>query len=132
MKIYQFKIILVDIEPLIWRRIQVPENYTFRDLHVAIQDAMGWWDYHLHAFTTGTYKIGIPEECYGENCDEDEIPTKAGWKILINDYFVHPHQLMHYEYDFGDSWEHIVHFETVFEKERGVKYRLCCINQKKA
>ena len=39
---------LEDIKPLIWRRIQVPETHTFWDLHVAIQDVMGWKDYHLY------------------------------------------------------------------------------------
>ena len=48
--IYQFKITLEDISPAIWRRILVPDRYTFWDLHVAIQDSMGWLDYHLHAF----------------------------------------------------------------------------------
>ena len=28
----------------------MPETYSFWDLHVAIQDAMGWLDYHLHEF----------------------------------------------------------------------------------
>ena len=49
-QVYQFKITLDEIKPPIWRRIQVPETYTFWDLHVAIQDAMGWLDYHLHEF----------------------------------------------------------------------------------
>ena len=38
--VYQFKISLLEIKPLIWRRIQVLETYTFWNLHVAIQDAM--------------------------------------------------------------------------------------------
>ena len=46
-QVYQFKITLKSAKPPIWRRIQVPETYTFWDLHVAIQDAMGWRDYHL-------------------------------------------------------------------------------------
>ena len=41
-KVYQFKLTLQGIRPPIWRRIQVPGNYSFWDLHVAIQDAMGW------------------------------------------------------------------------------------------
>ena len=44
--VYQFKITLEGAKPPIWRRIQVPETYTFWDLHVAIQDAMGWGDHH--------------------------------------------------------------------------------------
>ena len=66
--IYQFKIVLENTKPAIYRRIQVPENYTFWDLHVAIQSAMGWTDCHLHQFETMELKpkdikyIGIPDE----------------------------------------------------------------------
>ncbi len=66
--IYQFKISLKEITPLIWRRIQVPTNYNFWDLHVAIQDSMGWLDYHLHQFSIKRphahkiTEIGIPDE----------------------------------------------------------------------
>ena len=49
-QVYQFKITLKDSKPPIWRRIQVPETHTFRDLHIAIQNAIGWTDYHLHEF----------------------------------------------------------------------------------
>jgi len=48
--VHQFLIGPANTEPLVWRRIQVPEDYSFWDLHVAIQDAMGWLDYHLHEF----------------------------------------------------------------------------------
>ena len=66
--IHQYKVSLRDISPAIWRRIKVPESYTFWDLHVAIQDSMGWLDYHLHAFRfpeadgKRTVEIGIPDE----------------------------------------------------------------------
>lgn len=39
--VLQFKITLQDIEPAIWRRIQISDLCSFWDLHVAIQDAMG-------------------------------------------------------------------------------------------
>ena len=64
--VYQFKITLGDILPAIWRRIQVPMNYSFWDLHVALQDSMGWLDYHLHMFRfrkphkRAAVEIGIP------------------------------------------------------------------------
>lgn len=70
-QVYQFKISLKGIKPTIWRRIQVPETYTFWDLHVAIQDAMGWEDYHLHEFrmmnpdVVENVKIGYPDGEYG-------------------------------------------------------------------
>lgn len=49
-QVLQFSVALQEIEPKIWRRIHVPSDYNFWDLHVAIQDAMGWQDYHLHHF----------------------------------------------------------------------------------
>jgi hypothetical protein len=48
--VHQFLVVLSGTDPLVWRHIQVPEKYSFWDLHVAIQDAMGWLDYHLHEF----------------------------------------------------------------------------------
>ena len=39
--VHQFLIVLSETNPLVWRRIQVPERHSFWDLHVAIQDAMG-------------------------------------------------------------------------------------------
>ena len=44
MKAYQMKIELIDSEPLIWRRVIVPAEITFKRLHDTIQFAMGWWD----------------------------------------------------------------------------------------
>jgi len=84
-QVYQFKITLGDIEPEIWRRIQVPENYTFWDLHVAIQDAMGWFDCHLHEFTFDTKRlaevyIGIPDE----DGDDFGRTILAGWETPIS------------------------------------------------
>jgi len=60
--IYKLKIFLKGVEQPIWRRIQVPGNYTFWDLHIAIQHSMGWYDYHRHIFTLKNPVIGEKEE----------------------------------------------------------------------
>jgi len=88
--IFQFKVTLKDIRPLIWRRIQVPSKYSFWDFHVAIQDAMGWFDCHLHAFRLKrprgrkTLEIGIPSDEF------DDIKILPGWDEYIADYFFEP------------------------------------------
>ncbi|MCX6664703.1 MAG: plasmid pRiA4b ORF-3 family protein [Euryarchaeota archaeon] len=122
--VYQFKISLQETKPLIWRRIQVPEKYTFWDLHVAIQDAMGWNDYHLHEFNikkpglSNEVSIGIPEE----DLDTEFLP---GWKHKIADYFSMDNQTAEYIYDFGDDWAHTIKLEKIFPLEKKVKYPLC-------
>lgn len=77
--VYQFKITMLDISPAIWRRIQVPENYTFWDLHVAIQDSMGWTDSHLHAFRIKNPDTGEYEDMMtwlGSEYDPDAFDVK--------------------------------------------------------
>ena len=120
----QFLIVLPGTDPLVWRRIFVPEAYTFWDLHVAIQDAMGWMDAHLHEFeivdpSGRLERIGIPLD------DLDDVrPTAAGWEVPISKVLVQGMAPMRYRYDFGDDWEHTVEFEGVEAADVG-RYPRC-------
>ena len=126
-KVFQFKITLKDIKPVIWRRILVQESYSFWDLHVAIQDAMGWLDCHLLSFrmklkhSRKFTEIGIPDEDRFEG-DPEGLP---GWEIRICDYFLDVGFTALYEYDFGDGWEHEVVLEGIVLREKGQKYPKC-------
>jgi len=44
--IYQLKVVLLGISPMIWRRLLVKSDSTIEDLHYIIQIAMGWEDIH--------------------------------------------------------------------------------------
>ena len=123
-RVCKFKITLNDIKPPIWRRILVPENYTFWDLHVAIQDAMGWDDYHLFLFhvrkkgSKNFIEIGIPDQ----DRFEDDIEILPCWNEPISDHFQESGDVCIYDYDFGDCWEHKVLFEGFLTRETGQKY----------
>lgn len=127
-RVYQFKITLEGIEPPIWRRIQVPETYSFWALHVAIQDALGWEDYHLHQFemvdpSAGTkVEIGIPVEEFGFGADREILP---GWEQRIADYFSPENRLANSTYDFGDNWEHTIELEEILPQDENVEYPRC-------
>jgi len=127
-RVYQFKVSLNGAKPPIWRRIQVPETYTFWDLHVAIQNAMGWQNYHLHEFVAKdpvteppnsktNVGIGIPDV----NSPYDFIPA---WKVNISDFFKDS-KIIYYIYDFGDGWIHTVELEAIPERVEGVDYPRC-------
>ena len=128
--IFQFKVSLKEISPLIWRRIQVPSKYSFWDLHVAIQDSMGWFDCHLHVFRfrkphgRKRIEIGIPLD------DFDDIKILPGWDEYLADYFLEPGKTAEYEYDFGDCWEHEILFEGILLKEKNTKYPLCLAGER--
>lgn len=130
-EVYQFKIKLLGIQPEIWRRIQVPSNYTFWDLHVAIQDSMGWLDCHLHEFRfyennkSKRFIIGITDELV-------EDPFLFGREIPIYNYFVHEGEIVIYHYDFGADWYHQITFEGVKKKTRKNGKYPKCIDGKRA
>lgn len=118
----QLLIVLVGADPLVWRRIQILDNYSFWDLHVAIQDAMGWEDRHLHEFTlidpnnSRVKRIGIPD-------DEmpDLRPCLAGWRVSVRRY-LRPHvDPIRYRYDFGDDWSHTLDVEGFLPVDDGVE-----------
>lgn len=134
-QVYQFKVTLKDIEPKIWRRIQVPEKYSFWDLHVAIQDSMGWTDSHMHQFKL--MDSGSNREIYiGIPCDEEiydgDLPTVlAGWEKFISDYFsIKNKSHCYYEYDFGDSWTHKIKLEEILPAVPGCKYPICLAGER--
>jgi len=122
-KVYQFKITLKDTKSPIWRRIQVPSTYTFWDLHIAIQDSMGWTDCHLHEFNVKgidrkEFNFGIPGEF-------DDSEVLSCWKYKISKYLSRNNPTFEYVYDFGDNWRHKVELEDVLPVEEGATYPLC-------
>jgi hypothetical protein len=125
--VLQFRIELLEIEPLIWRRIQVPADYNFWDLHVAIQDSMGWLDYHLHHFEIkgkgkrNEVQIGIPDFD-----DMEDMPEVfPGWEIMVIAYFNDLGIEAEYHYDYGDSWVHKVKLEGYMYHEKNIRYPIC-------
>jgi len=125
-RVYQFRVDLKDVRPPVWRRIQVPESYTFWDLHVAIQDAMGWMDCHFHEFEVydpsarHDVRIGIPDES-GLSAYE----VISGRERKIADLFNANNNRARYTYDFGDDWLHTVVLEKIIPREKGVQYPVC-------
>lgn len=122
--IYRFRVELLETDPLTWRLIDVPSKYDFWGLHVAIQDAMGWMDYHPHEFLLARpvkrkeIKIGIPD-------DVSRYDVLPGWEIPISDYFTTPGDEGRYVYDLDDQWRHSLVLEGMFLAAEGVKYPAC-------
>lgn len=128
--VYQFMIALQETSPTVWRRIQVPDNYSFWDLHVAIQDAMGWLDYHLHefnipAFAGGpTLAIGFPDEEFAER---QILPDYSKY---VSDYLSMKNPRADYLYDFGDGWAHGLQLEAILPVRPGVHYPVCLAGER--
>lgn len=109
--IFCLRIELDRTEPMVWRRIEMPASSTFWELHVAIQDAFGWADCHLHEFEFGPVAIGVPD-------DYAEKPILQGWSVALSEQ-LGAVRTCSYLYDFGDCWQHTIHLEEVRESDGG-------------
>ncbi len=106
--LFQFKITLLDIQPAIWRRIQIPDC-TLVDLHEYIQAAFGWENYHLHQFEID----GVQYRQSAQNGDEFDADFEDETDVLLSKLLPKSKKKVRwlYEYDFGDGWRHEVLFE---------------------
>ena len=48
--VYQLRVVLRGISPLIWRRLLIRGDSSIADLHRTLQVAFGWSGEHLHRF----------------------------------------------------------------------------------
>lgn len=121
--VYQFKIVLRDTSPAIWRRIET-RDATLEQLHELIQTAMGWTNSHLHQFEIGGTRY-TDARFMTEDLDDFGAADYSGMRVsdLVAE---HGSKLrIRYEYDFGDSWEHDVVLEKVTDPEPRVRYPRC-------
>jgi hypothetical protein len=109
----QLKVTLVGIEPPIWRRLVVPAWTTLDRLHMMLQAALGWTNSHLHVFEIDGERIGIP---YDLEYLVDTY-TRSGRIVHLIDVVDRGWRQFIYEYDFGDSWRHVVEIEEVRDSD---------------
>jgi len=118
-KIVRLKIELSDIDPPIWRRVDMPANFTLRRLHDVIQAVFDWLDYHLHQFEIGDRIYGAPEH-EDEDLGGERLYSDAN--IRLGDLLDRGVRQFIYRYDFGDDWEHVVTVERVTDPDESLEY----------
>jgi hypothetical protein len=116
--VYQFRIYLKGISPLIWRRLLVEGSSSLSDFHYAIQISMGWEDYHLNRFTIWGKDYGVYHDGGINFSDNSKKVYLADFQFRINEKFV-------YEYDFSDGWEHELRLEKIVPFDSNKTYPLC-------
>jgi len=108
--VFQLRVSLVDSEPVIWRRVLVDQDVLLPRLHKILQAVMGWTDSHLHQFTVAGLSFAEP--------DEESSPEPIDYRhIALNQILPAKGATCIYEYDFGDSWDHLVELEDELARE---------------
>ena len=124
--IFQIKITLNDTNPPVWRQLLVEPNTVLEDLHKIIQTSMGWTNSHLHQFVYDGKSYSNPD--YNDELD-DELQIDYR-NISIGELTKKKGQIIVYEYDFGDGWEHTIMLETIMTEEKDKEYPICIAGQR--
>ena len=104
--VYQLRVVLRGISPLIWRRLLVRSDSTVADLHATLQTALGWSDEHLNRFVVHAREYGVSHDGgIGFRDDPQEVHL-ADLGLRVGERFV-------YEYDFTDGWQGVVKLSRV-------------------
>lgn len=116
------KVTLSGTEPAIWRRLLFDSAMSLDDLHMAIQGAFGWECSHLHMFTVSKNEqySGNYSSFDGELGDVEDSSS-----ISLQSLVDRKIKKFAYEYDFGDSWHHLIQIEKVVPSESSLKYPEC-------
>ena len=124
--IYQLKVTLSDSEPPIWRRFVVDGQISLGDLHSVIQLVMGWSDSHLHHFVVDDAYYGLQDP----ELSEEGPGTLDEQSFTLTQVAPRPGGSLVYEYDFGDSWKHVIEVEGITEPAAGVSYPRCLVGER--
>ncbi len=111
LSIYQLRIVLRGISPLIWRRVLVPSKTTLAHLHAILQILFAWSDEHLHSF-----------HIHGREYGSSGASTHDVW---LHDLCLHRGERFRYVYDFGAYWECDIRLEALLPLAPRRVYPIC-------
>ncbi|MBP3701453.1 MAG: plasmid pRiA4b ORF-3 family protein [Lachnospiraceae bacterium] len=114
---YQLKITIKDSHPPIWRRVLVPMQISFENLHEIIQEVFGWTNSHLAVFEVD----GCWLECHqpvSPGGDDEEDDYSDGDTRDALEGWIGEGDTFRYIYDFGDDWTHVIKVEKIVEYDK--------------
>jgi hypothetical protein len=123
--VYQLKVVLKGSEPPIWRRALVPAEIKLSSLHRVMQVLMDWTDDHQHQFTV----LAKPRS--RADPGQDVHPADESRFRLCDVAPTSGNELI-YEYDFGDSWEHLITVEKAIPQDREAPSHPVCLAGERA
>lgn len=97
------RIVLLEIVPPVWRRLQVPSLLTLRQLHAVLNCAMGWTGGDAHRFRVG-------DALYGKTADGAAL-RDSRW-VTLADVAALGATSFRYEILASETWEHDVRIEA--------------------
>jgi hypothetical protein len=116
--VYQLRVVLRGVSPLIWRRLLVRSDSTIADLHASLQLVLGWSDEHLNRFVIQGREYGVWHDGGIGFRDNPRHVRLADLGLRVRERFL-------YEYDFTNGWQYDVRVELILPLEARRYYPVC-------
>jgi hypothetical protein len=116
--VYQFRVVVQGISPLIWRRLLVRSDMSLATLHATLQVVFAWTDTYLHAFHIHGKADGTPR-LEGPHLDGDARHEPLAALCL------HQGECCTYVYNFIDDWVCDLRLEAVLPLDSRGRYPVC-------
>jgi hypothetical protein len=113
--IYQLRVVLCGVSPLVWRRLLVLNETSLAELHGILQTAFDWSGEHLHRFL-------IHGRAYGISYLGGIVFREDARRVPLSHFRLHCGERFRYEYDFTANWKLDIRLEESAKKS-GVKRR---------
>jgi hypothetical protein len=111
LNVYELRVVLRGINPLIWRQVLVHSDTTLAHLHAILQILFAWSDEHLHSF-----------HIHGKEYGSNGAATRG---VRLRDFRLHRGERFRYVYDFGAYWECDVRLEALLPLAPRRVYPVC-------
>ncbi len=96
--LYQLRVVLCGVSPLIWRRLLVSSETSLAELHEVLQIVFNWSGEHLHRFRIHGRDYGVLQ-VGGMAFEEDAR------RVPLSRFRLHTGERFRYEYDFTADWK---------------------------
>lgn len=117
-EIYQLRVVIAGISPLIWRRLLVAADTTIAELHTILQTVFGWSGEHLHRFVIHGTDYGISYA--GSEGFRDDART-----VRLEDLGLRLGERFSYEYNYFAAWTCDLRVEQITNTQSGRTYPYC-------
>jgi transposase len=105
--IYQLRVVLCGVSPLVWRRLLVISETSLAQLHEILLNAFDWSGEHLHCFL-------IHGKAYGVPCLGGIVFREDARRVPLSRFCLHCGERFRYEYDFTADWKLDIRLEGFY------------------
>ena len=115
--VIRLRIVLLEIVPPVWRRLEIPAHWTLRQVHAALRCAMSWSEGDAHRFHVG-------DALYGNT--SEKTPARDSRWVTLADVSALGAKSFRYEIVSGECWAHEVLIEA-WEEGRDASAGAVCL-----